>query len=805
MVRKVNFWELPVEDAQQDDTVPAYRGRGQVARVRLAAGGGGKGTVTSVAVSMPAGFQVAGSPVTSSGTIAVTFAEGYGLPTTVAMGQWSAAYSWGNHALAGYALATDVTAGLSGKVDTSDARLTNAREWTGATIAQAEAEAGVATTRRAWTAQRVRQAIAAWWAGTTDKIKLDGIQAGATANATDAQLRDRATHTGTQAMSTVEGLETALDGKVGKQTGYGLSQSDFTPAEKAKLAALEGSRFKGVFASLAALQTGVPSPAAGDYADVDAPGQDVSRYIWDASDAEWVKQSGEVAPLTAAQVKGLYEANPDTNAFTDAERTKLQGVAAGATANKGTVTSVQVAVPTGLQVAGGPVTTSGTLTISYQTGYSIPANNKQTQWDTAYGWGNHASAGYATQSALTSGLSGKVDTSDSRLADSREWTAATVGQAEAEAGTATTRRAWTAQRVRQAILGWWTGSTDKAKLDGIAAGATANTGTVTSVQLAVPTGLQVSGGPVTTSGTITVSYANGYGIPTTTKQGQWDQAYGWGNHASAGYVKPAAMQAYTYSKIEADERIADAIEESSGGLLPQEFRPARLWEFDLDGEGWVANGVTMSVSNGELTYTPFKSDPYISRSGLGIAGAMSPIFRMRLKRTTGADTSLQVFYSTPNHGFQEANSARQTLSLVNGEYQVIELNMADWGDWSSSTITSLRLDIGQTGESEFVIDWISIGSVTLIVPAAAWKETTQTLIPNDFNSVDFSTPRTLVLPLNPAENDYVAIIKTAGTTVGSTISRNGSTIMGLAENLTLDGDISYLRLDYVKGSWRIAS
>lgn len=41
---------------------------------------------------------------------------------------------------------------------------------------------------------------------------------------------------------------------------------------------------------------------------------------------------------------------------------------------------------------------------------------------------------------------------DSRLSDSREWTADTVSQAEAEAGTATTRRAWTAERVAQAIV-----------------------------------------------------------------------------------------------------------------------------------------------------------------------------------------------------------------------------------------------------------------------------------------------------------------------------------------------------------------
>jgi hypothetical protein len=39
-----------------------------------------------------------------------------------------------------------------------------------------------------------------------DKTKLDAIASGATANATDAQLRDRSTHTGTQAVGTITGL-----------------------------------------------------------------------------------------------------------------------------------------------------------------------------------------------------------------------------------------------------------------------------------------------------------------------------------------------------------------------------------------------------------------------------------------------------------------------------------------------------------------------------------------------------------------------------------------------------------------------
>lgn len=91
---------------------------------------------------------------------------------------------------------------------TNDGRLADAREWSADTISQAEAEAGTATTRRAYTALRVFQAVAAWWAASAAKAKLDGVSAGATANATDAQLRDRSTHTGTQPASTITGLAT---------------------------------------------------------------------------------------------------------------------------------------------------------------------------------------------------------------------------------------------------------------------------------------------------------------------------------------------------------------------------------------------------------------------------------------------------------------------------------------------------------------------------------------------------------------------------------------------------------------------
>ena len=90
--------------------------------------------VTSVGLSMPTGFSVSGSPVTSSGTLSVGIASGYFIPTTTQQSNWNTAYNqrhthsnksvldgitstmvsnwntaygWGNHATAGYMLRTE--------------------------------------------------------------------------------------------------------------------------------------------------------------------------------------------------------------------------------------------------------------------------------------------------------------------------------------------------------------------------------------------------------------------------------------------------------------------------------------------------------------------------------------------------------------------------------------------------------------------------------------------------------------------------------------------------------------------------
>lgn len=128
-------------------------------------GEGGGGTVTSVAVTVPTGLSVAGSPITGAGTFVITFAAGYSIPTDASQSNWNTAYGWGNHASAGYL--------------------------TGAAIGS--------------TVQAYSAVLAATTASftTTDETKLDGIEAGATADQSAAEIL--------AALVTVDGAASGLD------------------------------------------------------------------------------------------------------------------------------------------------------------------------------------------------------------------------------------------------------------------------------------------------------------------------------------------------------------------------------------------------------------------------------------------------------------------------------------------------------------------------------------------------------------------------------------------------------------------
>ena len=168
----------------------------------------------------------------------------------------------------------------------------------------------------------------------------------------------------------------------------------------------------------------------------------------------------------------------------------------------GTVTSVAMTVPTGLTVSGSPITSSGTLAVGLQSGYSIPTTASQTNWDTAYTDRLKWDGGATGLVAATGRTSLGATTVGSNFFTLTNPSAITFPRINAD----NTVSALDAATFRTAI------------------GAGTGSGSVTSINVSGgTTGLTTSGGPITSSGTITLAgtlgVANGGTGATTLSSG----------------------------------------------------------------------------------------------------------------------------------------------------------------------------------------------------------------------------------------------------------------------------------------------
>lgn len=171
----------------------------------------------------------------------------------------------------------------------------------------------------------------------------------------------------------------------------------------------------------------------------------------------------------------------------------------------GTVTSVGVDVPTGFTVTNSPITETGTIEINFDVGYSLPLDSDQTNWDTAYTERNRWDGGATGLVAATGRSSLGATGVGSSFFTTANPSAITFPRVNAD----NTVSYLNASDFRTAI----------------GAGSGGGSGTVTSVALTTPTGLVVSGSPITNSGTFSITFDTGYSIPPTVLQNDWNTAY----------------------------------------------------------------------------------------------------------------------------------------------------------------------------------------------------------------------------------------------------------------------------------------
>jgi hypothetical protein len=183
-----------------------------------------------------------------------------------------------------------------------------------------------------------------------DKAKLNSIASNATANASNDELRDRATHTGEQAISTVTGLQTALDGK--EATGAAASAQSAaisaaatdatTKANAAQSAAISAAATDATTKANAA-QSAAISAAATD-ATTKANAAQSAAISAAATDATTKANAAQSAAISAAATDATTKANAAqsaaisaaaTDATTKANAAQSAAIAASAPAAQG--------------------------------------------------------------------------------------------------------------------------------------------------------------------------------------------------------------------------------------------------------------------------------------------------------------------------------------------------------------------------------------------------------------------------------------------------------------------------------------
>ena len=351
--------------------------------------------------------------------------------------------------------------------------------------------------------------------------------------------------------------------------------------------------------------------------------------------------------------------------------------------NVGTVTSVAMSVPTGFAIGGIPITSSGTLALSFASGYSLPTTASQTNWDAAYNDKiNSASVSGTTTKTLTLTQQDGGTITASWTDDNTDAVTSVFGRTGAvvategdynltQLGDVTITTPSNGQVLKYNGTSW--------------INDTGYVGTVTSVGLSVPTGLSVSGSPITTSGTLAISLTAGYSIPTTTKQSEWDSAYN--DKINSAAVTGTTTKTLTLSQQDGGTITASWSDIDTSGITSLNGLTATTQTF--------ANDTNVTITSATSTHTiGWSGQLAISRGGTGLSalGTAGQLLRVN----TGA-TALEYF--TPTY-----ISGNQTITIS--------------GDASGSGTTAITLTLATVNSNVGTFNNVTVNAKGLVTAAS---------------------------------------------------------------------------------------
>lgn len=147
----------------------------------------------------------------------------------------------------------------------------------------------------------------------SDKTKIDGVQAGATQNDTDANLKNRANHTGTQTASTISDFSSAVDAELATQKGASLGVASLDAGAKIPVAQVPDITSSKVtdFNTASDARITAQKGAANGIAPLDVTSKIPATYL--PSYIDDVLEYADIASFPVSGTAGIMYVALDTN------------------------------------------------------------------------------------------------------------------------------------------------------------------------------------------------------------------------------------------------------------------------------------------------------------------------------------------------------------------------------------------------------------------------------------------------------------------------------------------------------------
>jgi hypothetical protein len=250
-------------------------------------------------------------------------------------------------------------------------------------------------------------------------------------------------------------------------------------------------------------------------------------------------------------------------------------------------------------------------------------------------------------------------------------------------------------------------------------------GTVTSVAMTTPTGLTITGSPITTSGTLAVGLASGYSIPTDANQSLWTSAYNDKinsaavtgtttktltlNQQDGGTITASWTDDNTDAVTSVFGRTGDVVAQSGDYNTLQVTENTNLYftdqraRFAISGD--ATSGVVYSNTTGIIALDDIPNTSLLNPS-LTVNGKTVALGGSTTLTTTDIGEGTNLYFTTARA--QAAISGTAPISVASGVVSISQANSTTNGylssaDWTTFNSKQNALTLGNLTSSDITV------------------------------------------------------------------------------------------------------